>query len=561
MATVTIQQALDLAIQHINAGRMAEAGDVCQQILASFPQHWPAMHLLAIAKYRTGDAPGGIELLRRAVTIEPNAADCYNNLGEMLRSLGRLDEAEQCYTRCIQLNPQSSATYSNLGELHRQQGKLDQAIACQQRAIQLSPNDATPHMNLGVALHDSRRLDEAIASYRQALALAPNHVDAHGNLGAALMDASRVEEAMAEFSVAHQLAPSHHLASLNLGTALTYLHRIDEAIPVLERAISLNPQWGDSHVNLAYALLLSGQWKRGFEEYEWRFRSPKWPAPRVMTVPQWDGSDISGKRIFVHPEQGLGDAIQFARYITMLADRGATVILESYDTLRSLFGSLRGVSGLISKEQSSGRTDFDFHIPMLSLPRAFGTTVETIPTPDGPYLKADDALRAGWRERLSDAGQSLKIGLVWAGRTTYIKDIVRSMSLSLFAPLGQVDGARFYSLQYGPAGQQEAPDGLDLIRLDSQLRDFSDTAALVSELDLLITVDTAPAHLAGALGKPVWTLLPFNGDWRWGMTGDATPWYPTMRLFRQPKIGDWGSVVQRVTEELGTLAGSSNRRS
>lgn len=558
MATVTIQQAIDLAVQHINAGRMAEAGDVCRQILAAFPQHWPAMHLLSIVLFRAGDAPGGIELLRTAISIESGVSDLHNNIGEMFRSLGRFEEAAASFARCIELDPQSAAPYSNLGELHRQLGKLDEAIACQRRAIELNPGDPTPHLNLGVALHDARRLDEAIASYREAIARAPDYANARGNLGAALMDASRIEEAMAELGIAHQLAPTNHITSLNLGTALTYLHRIDEAIPTLERAIALSPQWGDTHVNLAYALLLGGDWKRGFDEYEWRFRAPKWPAPRTMPIPQWDGSDPAGKRIFVHPEQGLGDAIQFARYIPMLADRGATVILESYDTLRPLFGTLRGVAELLSKEQSAARTDFDFHIPMLSLPRAFGTTVETIPTPAGRYLHADETLRARWRQRLSDAGLAKKVGLVWAGRTTYIKDIVRSMSLSLFAPLGQSEGVSFYSLQYGPAGQQEAPVGLNLIRLDSQLRDFSDTAALVSELDLLITVDTAPAHLAGALGKPVWTLLPFNGDWRWGMTGDTTPWYPTMRLFRQPKIGDWASVVQSVAGELSKLASSND---
>jgi hypothetical protein len=340
---------------------------------------------------------------------------------------------------------------------------------------------------------------------------------------------------------------------------LSMMHRrrrdYPAALDAAERAAKLQPGLPAAHGSLAIALLSVGDYQRGFAEYEWRWRCDNFTtAARDFGRPMWDGSDPSGRTIFVHTEQGYGDTIQFARYIPLLARRGATVLVECHAALRLLFRRLDGVSKVVSA--GIRPPDFDLHTPILSLPKWFGTTMQTVPR-DVPYLTPDPDRLGAWRQRLE--GQALHVGLVWSGNIK--PDPHRTCELKNFAPLAGIAGVRFYSLQVGPGAGDiaSAPPGLGIVNWSEHLSDFNETAAAMQCLDLIITIDTAAAHLAGALGRPVWTLLPWAPDWRWFLDRDDSVWYPTMRLFRQSAKGDWSDPIARAGGELARLAQCRDR--
>jgi tetratricopeptide (TPR) repeat protein len=517
MSQLTIQQAIDLGLEHHRAGRLNQAEQMYRQVLAAHPNHPWAIQLLGMIAHQVGNTKLGIDLVRRAIAIEPNAADFHNNLGEMLRVSGMLDEAQQSFHRCLGLNPNFAAAYNNLGEVYRERGELERAAEQYRKAIELEPDSAAPYNNLGIATHDMGDPVAAIELYQKAISLGENYVDAHNNLATSYLD----------------------------------LRRMDEAMGTFNRALAMDPNNPDAHSNRAYALLLQGEFERGWEEYEWRWKCPKFPSPRRgFRQPLWNGEDPSGKRILVYAEQGLGDTIQFVRYVPSLAQRGAHVILECNRQLIPLLKQVRGVEQFVA--YGDPLPDFDWQVPMLSLPRASKTTRETIPV-DIPYLRADPELIEKWRSKLAPANGTLRVALVWAGTPTHANDRHRSIPLAKLAPMAAVQNVRWYSLQFGPAAQQERPAGLKVIDLTPDVRDFGDTAAILNELDLLVTVDTSPAHVAGAMGRPVWVMMPFNCDWRWMLEGESTPWYPSMRLFRQDRYGYWDSTIARVAAELDKL--------
>ncbi|MGD0390491.1 MAG: tetratricopeptide repeat-containing glycosyltransferase family protein [Tepidisphaeraceae bacterium] len=428
---------------------------------------------------------------------------------------GRLHEAEQLYRQVLARQPEHADAMHNLGVISFQVGRNDVAVELIRRAIVLNPNYPEAYSNLGNVLTDKGELDEAIAAYRRAIALNPNLPEAHNNLGNALRDKGQLEE----------------------------------AVPVYRQAIALSPNFAEAHKNLSLALLAQGDFQRGGEEYEWRWKCKDLPPPRDFAQPQWDGCPLEGRTLLLHAEQGLGDAIQFIRYLPLAAQRGGEIIIECQAELQRLFQTIAGSCQIVARGQPLPA--FDFHCPLLSLPRVFGTNLANVPK-DVPYLHADAEDAGRWQHRLAEHAPLVKVGLAWAGNPTHKNDRNRSIKLARLAALGQMPGARFFSLQKGAAAAETKtpPAGMELVDWTAELKDFADTAALIANLDLVIAVDTAVVHLAGAMGKPVWTLLPYVPAWRWLLERQDSPWYPSMRLFRQPCIGDWDSVITRVVDAL-----------
>ena len=544
---ITVKQALQIAVRHHQAGQLAQARALYQQILAREPNHADALHLLGVIAHQAGQNDAAIELIGRAISVKPDFPQAHCNLGNVLRDQGRLDESIAACRRAIALKPDLPEAWCNLGNALQENGQLGDAVDAYRRAIGLKPNYPEAHSNLGASLREKGQLDEAIAACRQAIALRPGFAEAHSNLGIALHVDQQLDEAVAVYRQAIALRPDLPEPHFNLGTAFRDQGLLAEAMAAYHRAIGLRRDYAEAHYNLARVLLLlRGEFLPGLNELEWRQRCRDFPlSRRTFGRPQWDGSDLANRTILLHAEQGFGDTIQFIRYVPLVAARGGTVVLECDPVLRRL---LQGTSG-IGRWVDFGQTlpSFDVHCPLMSLPLAFGTTIQTIPQ-DVPYLRADPEAVERWRL----AGDRLNVGLVWAGRPTHQNDRNRSLALSDMASLAQVREVRFHSLQKGEAGKQakDPPAGMGLMDRTEELNDFAETAALIANLDLVISVDTAVAHLAGALGKPVWTLLPFVPDWRWLLEREDSPWYPTMRLFRQPTRGDWSSVLTRVTEAL-----------
>jgi len=420
-----------------------------------------------------------------------------------------------------------------------------------QRAARNAPGDGRAHYFLAMALMQAERFSEAADAFLESSKRAPQDMAIVGNYGIALAKAGRSEEALKVLLDAAQRAPTVPEMHFNVGNAYRDLARPAEGAPAYARAIALRRQYPDAHWNRATALLLAGQWDEGWAEFEWRFALPgRRPLPFPGQV--WTGNldELPGKTILLAGEQGYGDVIQFVRYVPIIADAGARVIVAAQTDLKSLLYTVRGVAEVIAPGEVVPR--YDLVAPLMSLGRIMRTRPDTIPS-SGPYISAESKAREKWRAQLAPFAQTKNVGLVWAGRPTHNNDRNRSMRLSDFAPLAGVQGITLFSLQKGPASDtlRSPPAGLNLIDWTSELNDFHDSAALVSELDLIITVDTAVAHLAGALGKPIWTLLPFAPDWRWMLTHPTTsPWYPTMRLFRQKARGQWTPVVEAVAAAL-----------
>jgi len=550
MTPLTIQQVFDLATQHHQAGRLQEAERLYRQVLARQPEHADAMHNLAVIALQVGRNDAAVEMIRRAIVLNPNHSEAHYNLGTALQNKGQLDEAIAAFRQAIALNPNLPEAHNNLGNALKDKEQFDEAIAAYRQAISLSPNFPEAHNNLGVALKDKGQLDEAIAACRRAIALRPNYAEAHYNLGNALKEKGQPDEAIAAYRRAIALNPKLPEAHSNLGNALKDKGQLDEATIAYRQATALGPNLPEGHHNLSLSLLARGEFQQGWEEYEWRWKCKDFPSPaRNFVQPQWDGCPLEDRTVLLHTEQGLGDAIQFIRYLPLVAQRGGRIILECQAELQRLFQTIAGSCQIVARGQPLPA--FDLHCPLQSLPRVFGTNLANIPN-IVPYLHADAEDARRWQHRLASHSPNVRVGLAWAGSPTHKNDRNRSIKLARLAPLGQAPGVRFFSLQKGEAAAEAKtpPPGMELVDWTEELKDFADTAALIDNLDLVIAVDTAVVHLAGAMGKLVWTLLPFVADWRWLLERQDSPWYPTMRLFRQPRIGDWDSVVTRVVEAL-----------
>lgn len=430
-----------------------------------------------------------------------------------------------------------------------QAGKAEQALSCFQRAQQIDSSNPTLHLYCGATLHDLQRFAEAVESYEKSLKISPCMGETHNNLGNSLIALGRFDAAADSFSKAVTFLPSSPVPLAARATALQALGKIAEAEADCRSALSIAPDFAPAHWNLALNLLLQGRYIEGWSEYEWRWKKPDFTSPcRHTDIPVWDGSPLHGRTILLHAEQGFGDAIQFVRYVSSVVERGGSVIVECHPELVHLIQSMDGIRSIVPF--GGALPHISYQVPLLSLPHIFGTTVQTIPLPDS-YLSVPTGYREKWLQLMPEVTAGIRVGIVWAGKS--FPDPLRSCCLVDFAPFQAIKNATFYSLQIGGKAEQADLPDFPLIDLTEQIRNFADTAALIGQLDLVISIDTAVAHLAGALGKPVWLLLPFAPDWRWMRGQSDSPWYSTMCLFRQEMPGAWGKVISTIASNLARL--------
>jgi tetratricopeptide (TPR) repeat protein len=567
-------------------GRLVEAERVYQDVLRQTPDDFDALHFLGVIALQTGRLDAGIELIAQSIALNPTNAAAHNNLGNGLLALNRHAEAVASYDKAIAQRTGFAETYYSRGNalmaLHQPQAavasydaaiarKPDHANAYHRRgaalhelsrpeaavesfdkAIALQPDHADAYYHRGNAFRALHRHAEALVSFDRAIALQPDYADAYCNRGNALRDLSRPEEAIASYDRAAELRPDFAAAYSNRGLALQELNRHEAAIESYDKAIALQPDFAGAWWNQSLCRLAMGDFQRGWEMHEWRWKA--WLADQQPELPgpPWLGqSPIEGKTILVVAEQGLGDSLQFCRYVPLLAARATVVLLVPRALVRLLAG-LQGVARIVAL--GDPLPAFDAWTPMLSLPLAFRTTLASIPS-SMPYLSADPQRSAVWRQRLA-AFPGLKVGLVWAGSPRHDQpalratDLRRSITLQHYAPLAAISGLCLVSLQKGEAAAQTPPPGMVLHDRTAELNDFADTAALVDALDLVISVDTSVVHLAGALGRPVWILNRYDQCWRWLRDRTDSPWYPSARLFRQPTPGDWPSTIDAVARAL-----------
>ncbi|HEX3504769.1 MAG TPA: tetratricopeptide repeat protein, partial [Xanthobacteraceae bacterium] len=465
----------------------------------------------------------------RALTLWADYVEALSNRGAVLCELMRFEEALASCDRALVLRPDFAEAHSNRGNALHALRRFEEALASYDRAVELKPSFAESHANRGGALHALKRFDEALAVYDRAVALMPNRAETHYNRANVLYSLKRFDDALASYDRALALRPNYVEPLANRGVALHDLKRFDEALVCYDRVRIVQSDFEDAHYNEALCRLLTGDFKLGFEQFEWRWEIDQHRhAKRNFPQPLWTGAqELDGKTILLHAEQGFGDTIQFCRYAPLVAARGARVILEVQEPLRALAATLPGVAQLLSRGEAL--PDFDLQCPLLSLPRSLGTELPTIPSAV-PYLHASPETVAKWQARLG-AGGGPRIGIAWSGRPTHKNDHNRSIALAAFLQIFAGLDATIVSMQreVREADAVTLRNRGDVVHFGEELGDFSDTAALAASLDLVIAVDTSVAHLAGALARPVWVLLPFVPDWRWLLDRDDSPWYPTAR--------------------------------
>ncbi len=596
-----LRQAVALHTQ----GELAGAKALYEQVLRAQPRNFDALHLLGVIAASTGDPGAAVALIGRALELEPASAIAHNNRGAALHQLGQWDAALACFERALRLEADYAEPLYNRGNVFKDTRRWDAAVASYDEAIARRGNYAEAYCNRGICLAEMQRWEPALASYDRALAINPRYTEAYYNRGNALCGLRRWREALASYDRALALKPGDCAAHANRAFALKELgemaaalascdaavalnpdfvvghanrasvlvcmNRIEEAVASYDAALALDPEAASIYVNRGMARLLAGDFE-GWSDYEWRWKDQRgwiFKERRDFAQPLWRGETaLAGRTILLYSEQGYGDTLQFCRYAPLLAARGARVILEVPQALGALLRSLAGVAEVVVHGEALPA--FDCYCPLLSVPLAMKTTLSTIPATT-PYLEPSESHRRQWRERLG-AARRPRVGLVWSGGhrperpELWSGNARRSMSFARLSPLAQV-AADFYSLQVQqPAGSAAAElatdwDGPAIIDWTPEIRDFADTAALIEQLDLVISVDTATAHLAGALGKPVWILNRFDGCWRWLLSRSDSPWYPTARLYRQERPGDWDGVVRHVREDLQVFCESTALRS
>lgn len=530
-------------------GRLAEAAADYDRAIASRPDYADAHSARGVALQELGCLEEAVASFDKAINLNPLAVEAHYSRGIALRQLGRLAEAVASYDRAIALNPEHADASYNRGNALHEMGRFAEAIESYGRVIALRPGFAEACTNRGVAHQDAGNLDAALADFDRAIALKPGFADAYLNRGAVLRELGRCEEAIAGFDKAIALKSDFADAYSNRGIALQELKRLDQAAASHDKAMALDPASSEIRWNRSLFLLLTGRFEEGWRLYEARKTKKAPKGNRSCDRPAWLGeTGLDGKTILVHSEQGLGDTIQFCRYVKCLAGRGAKVLFEPHPALGRLCASL----GAEIVRQGATPPEFDCHAALLSLPLAFGTDIGTVPH-ETPYLSAEAGRVASWRARLG--GYGCKVGICWQGNRINKVDRGRSFPVTLFEQLSRMDGVRLISLQKGDGEEQlqRLPEGMaveTLGGLDAGSDAFLDTAAVMESLDLIVTSDTAVAHLAGALARPVWVALKQVPDWRWMLDRADSPWYPTMRLFRQKHDGDWAGVFEDIRRAL-----------
>jgi tetratricopeptide (TPR) repeat protein len=580
----TLAQAVDL----LRAGKIAEAHQICARLLAANPTDGESAHLLGFTALRLGRPAEAVEAFERAVVLQPDNPELFNNRGNGLKALGRLEQALVSYRRALALSPRYAEAMNNAGVALHDLQRDGEALAFYQQALALRPDYLIALANRGDALKALGRLEEGLASYDAALAIQPNLLPVlnnRGNLlrllgrpeaalvsldkaltlrpddprtltnrGAAYKAMMRYEEAVADYDRALAIAPNLPETLSNRGVALEALGRFDEALASYDQALAVQPDHMEAVRNRGLLRLLTGFWQEGWASCESRRRVASW-VPRDFSGPELERlEDARRARVLVYAEQGLGDTIQFARFAQRLAEAGAEAgAAVTLDVQAPLVGLLSDLANVTVVTRAGPPPAFDFHVPLMSLPRLMEATPQTLGA-EVPYLAADPARAADWARRLD--GEGFKVGVAWQGNPKGEIDLGRSIPLAAFAGLAGVPGVRLISLQKGFGAEQleSPPDGMVVETLgeafDSGDQAFLDTVAVMANLDLVITSDTAIAHLAGAMGRPVWVVLKSVPDWRWGLQDETSPWYPTARLFRQTARGDWAGVFDHVVAAL-----------
>jgi tetratricopeptide (TPR) repeat protein len=546
-----IAQVLAQAKSYHRSGQLRDAEQLYRQVLAADPAHPEARHLLemALSQQGRGDDLGPI----------PQPRDClaeavsHNNQSILLKDLGRLDEAAIALRRAIELKPNYVDAHVNLGVVLATQEKYPEAENCCRRALELFPDHVKALCNLGVVLLRQKKFEESEVAARRVVALAPDSAEAHGNLAVVFADQDRFAEAEECFERALTINPRDVQSHRNTAMLLARQGKLETAMQHRAQALAIDPSDAATHFENATRLLQLGQFEAGWLEYEWRFHTRGYEEGNQRR-PRWDGSPLFGRTILLRPEQGLGDTIQFVRYAELVKKQAATVLVECPRSLARLLASCSGVD--VAVVEGEPRPLYDVQCPLLSLPGIFKTSLENIPS-RVPYLAPDAEAVKRWKAELSGM-RKFKVGIAWQGSPTNVNDRHRSMPLVEFAGIAGIPGIQLYSLQMGAGREQLAllDEPSTIIDLGERLGDFCETAAIVSNLDLVVTCDSSAAHLAGAIGAPVWVALASSPDWRWLVERNDSPWYPTMRLFRQTSVGDWQSVFHRIERALAECVSS-----
>lgn len=535
----------------VMAGRLNEALSACQEALIFCPDMPEALGLKGEILRAQGDVNGAIFYLKKACKALPEDAELWNNLGVAYIEAGKLNEANQALGKAVQINPRLDIAWANLGNSLRKEGRLVDAEHSCLKALEVNPAAPQAMINLGAVWLTQERFPQALALLEKARELAPDNISALTNLGNILREYRKLDEAIAIHKRAVALAPGNPSILNNLAVSLDEAGFRQEAIQLYRQALKLEPNHVAAHGNLGMALLAQGEISKGFKEYEWRWQRPDHPK-RELPGPQWQGENLRGKTIFIHAEQCLGDTLQFVRYVPLLAEMGANVVLECQPLLKEFLYRVDGLAVLIKKGEEI--PPFDFHCPLMSIPLGFN--LNTVPA-NIPYLRPNPWLVKDWQVML-DGISNLKVGLCWQGNPKFMGVDWRSPGLLLLEILRGIEGVKFFCLQKGGRETflEYLPQGFDLGReIDTRNPPFSETAAAIMNLDLVISCDTSVLHLAGGLGIKTWALLPHPAEWRWQEGVEYSPWYPNIRLFRQPSMGDWQKPLARLKQELNKLKG------
>jgi tetratricopeptide (TPR) repeat protein len=574
---------LNRAMQFHRAGELKPAEEIYCRVLAIHQEHAEALHLMGLVHFARRQWSEAKALIQRAIRNNGTVPAFYVSYGDVLRCEERPAQALKWYHRALKLNPLMIEALCNMGIALCEQGQVQEAINCYRTAVGINPHQPQLFNNLGLAYQQQRQYRAAENCFRKALSLDFEYMDAYNNLGTLFRETGDLESALKTYHRALTLTPHNTSVNYNLGllyqgqkkidkAALHYEqavahdppvadayhnlgtfsqghNRHDTAIDYFDRAIAMDPHHSDAQFSRSLSLLAMGRFEEGWKSYEWRFKRDAWTRvyPHRLKGRRWDGRTFAGETLFVHSEQGFGDTIWFARYLPIVKSLGGKVIFECRPELFELMKSVKGVDRLVTMSfQVPPAIEYDCFIPLMSLPGVMATTLDNIPC-DTPYLSSSQVLRDLWSQRID--GPVLKIGLVWAAKST--NEHNRSCPAEEFLPLCELKGIQRFGLQKGAAENRFASMGGDImINLGADFNSFSDTAGAVECLDLIISVDTSVAHLAGAMAKPVWLLLPYAADWKWLMNRSDSPWYPTMRLFRQTEPGDWKSVMSRIVIAL-----------
>ncbi|HKI35292.1 MAG TPA: tetratricopeptide repeat protein [Gemmataceae bacterium] len=557
----TPRASFDQGWQLHQAGQFRQAEEIYRALLRADPRDarvWFVLGSLCEADSRPDEA---VVHVCQALELSPREPMGHFALGNVLLKLGRFAEGELAFRRCLGLQPEHAEALGNLGYSLAELGRHEEARAAYEQALRLRPDCAEIHYNLGNLLRGRYDLDGAVACYRRALELRPDYAQAHVNLGVALAARGELEAAADSLRRAVALRPDLPEAHDSLGAVLSAGGRLDEALACYERALALKPDFADARWNRGLARLLLGDFAGGWADYEWRWRCRRLKPPPALTQPRWDGAPLAGRTALLHAEQGLGDTLQFIRYVPLVEARGGRVVVQCQDALLPLLSRCFPTARFVGYGESAPACDV--WAPLLSLPGLLGTTLATIPA-RVPYLFADPDLAAHWRRELAPV-RGFRVGIAWQGSPQHPWDRHRSVPLTVFEPLARVPGVRLVSLQRGPGYEQIASlaGRFPLVtpgdQVDRVAGALMDTAAIMGRLDLVISVDTSFAHLAGALGVPLWLALPFSPDWRWMLRRADSPWYPTARLFRQERPGDWSGVFARLADALRETVCRSRR--